>query len=254
MSIIATAVRHLLAAGVTGEALVEAIAEMEAAAPAPVDPVAEKRRAYDRERKAKARADAKSGGSPVESADITDKADAAPLALPPKDNNSNPPTHTPEHTPRARGPWDAHVSAWLDWRKKNPFPKPSWTDEQTWRDFKANRKAKRLPCTPSAHARLLRDIERLSDDEWPPGRLFEEIVARGWAAAHDPRETRKLSHDRPSRRPQPSRDNRDPYTQLLDERLGIGNADQPPGEAGRSDAGGRAGHREHVAALARNRG
>lgn len=36
MSIIATAVKHLLAAGVTGDALVQAIAEMEANAPVPV--------------------------------------------------------------------------------------------------------------------------------------------------------------------------------------------------------------------------
>ncbi len=67
MSIIATAVKHLIAAGVSGDDLVRAIAEMEAAQPVAVDPVAEKRRAYDRERK---RNKAKSsGGIPVESAE-----------------------------------------------------------------------------------------------------------------------------------------------------------------------------------------
>lgn len=45
MSVIATAVRHLMAAGVTGEALVAAIAEMEAAQPK--DAAAERRRARD---------------------------------------------------------------------------------------------------------------------------------------------------------------------------------------------------------------
>jgi hypothetical protein len=66
---------------------------------------------------------------------------------------------------------------------------PVWCpNRQLWVDFKANRKAKRLPNTATAHAKLLRDIETLSDNDWPPGRLFEAIVARGWAAAHDPRE------------------------------------------------------------------
>lgn len=55
MGIIATAVEHLIAAGIGGADLVKAIADMEAAAlqaatPAKSD-AAEKRRAYDRERK-----------------------------------------------------------------------------------------------------------------------------------------------------------------------------------------------------------
>jgi hypothetical protein len=98
-----------------------------------------------------------------------------PLSRPPNENISNPPTHTPpDITTRAR--------------EADPFPKPDWADLQVWRDLKANRKAKRLPCTPTAHAKLLRDIGKMASDEWPPGRLLEAIVARGWAAAYDPRE------------------------------------------------------------------
>lgn len=226
--------RLLVAKGLSAEDILEIAETMDA--PKGRSAAAERQARYRARKAGKSQADAVTSDV---TRDVTD-GDAAPLALPPKDNNSNPPTHTPEHTPRAR--------------KADDFPMPEFCrDEQTWRDFKANRKAKRLPCTPSAHAKLLRDIERLSDDEWPPGRLFEEIVARGWAAAHDPRETRKPSNDRPSHRPQPPRDNRDPYTQLLDERLGLGDAERPPDQAGRSDAGDRAGHREHVPALARNR-
>lgn len=66
MSVIATAVRHLMAAGVTGEDLIAAIADMEQAQPK--DAAAERRRAWDRERKRKAKAD-RSGGIPVESAE-----------------------------------------------------------------------------------------------------------------------------------------------------------------------------------------
>lgn len=83
MSIIATAVKHLIAAGVSGDDLVRAIAEMEAAQPVKLDPIAEKRRAYDRERKRNRVRN--SGGIPVES--------AAPP--PPNDIYSNPPPVTP---------------------------------------------------------------------------------------------------------------------------------------------------------------
>lgn len=115
---------------------------------------------------------------------VTDPA----LSPSPNENNSNPHPHThPDITPQARG----------------DFPKPDWCEAQVWRDLKANRKAKRLPCTATAHAKLLRDLEKLSDDDWPPGRLLEAIVARGWAAAYDPRET--SANDRQhSRVPKPT--------------------------------------------------
>lgn len=80
MSVIATAVKYLLAAGVTGDALVEAIAEMEAAQPAKIDHAAENRRAYDRERKRRKKS--LSTGIPV------DRVESAP---PPNDIYSNPP-------------------------------------------------------------------------------------------------------------------------------------------------------------------
>ena len=69
MSIIATALKHLIAAGVSGDDLVRAVAEMEAALPPQVDAVAEKRRAYDRERKRVAKEN-RSTGIPPESAEI----------------------------------------------------------------------------------------------------------------------------------------------------------------------------------------
>ena len=184
MSVIATAVRHLMAAGVTGEALVQAIADMEASQPK--DAVAEKRRAYDRERKRAAKLD-RSTGIPPESAESTESAESPPLSRPPNENKSNPPTHTPpDITTRARG---------------GDFPCPDWAEAGLWRDLKANRKAKRLPNTPTAHAKFLRDILALVDDDWPPGRLLEAIVGRGWAAAYDPREKPNVRNLQPTRSP-----------------------------------------------------
>jgi|GEM_PF-3543637 len=173
MSIIATAVRHLMAAGVTGEALIEAIAEMEAAQPK--DAAAEKRRAYDRERKARLRDEAKSGGSPVESAANADAPAPSPF---PNENKSNPNPHPhPEQTP-------ARVRA-------DNFPCPEWCKPEVWRDLKANRKTKRLTNTATAHKQFVAAIEGMADENWPPGKLVEAIAANGWGGPHDPRDDRK---------------------------------------------------------------
>lgn len=87
MSLIATAVKHLLAAGVTGDALVAAIAEMEASAACAVDPVAEKRRAYDRERKRAAKIASSTGIPPeyAETAELVPSLDKERSPRPPKE-------------------------------------------------------------------------------------------------------------------------------------------------------------------------
>ena len=126
MSIIATAVRHLMAAGVTGEALIDAIADMEASQPK--DAAAERRRAWDRERKRKAKADA-SGGIPVESAENAE--------LPPFDKKG-------PHTPKKIKTLSPPISP----PKRVSVPdKPEDVSESTWADWLDLRKRKRAPVT-----------------------------------------------------------------------------------------------------------
>lgn len=112
----------------------------------------------------------------------------APLSLPPNENNSNPPTHTPgTQTPA---------------RKADPFPMPVWCrDPQHWSDLKANRKAKKLANTATAHRQFVAAVERMATDEWPPGRLLEAIAAKGWGGAHDPRDDRNPGNDRRNSQP-----------------------------------------------------
>ncbi|WPZ05504.1 hypothetical protein [Pelagerythrobacter marinus] len=172
MSVIATAVRHLMAAGVTGEELCAAIAEMEAdirAEPKPRSAGAIRQQRYRERNKA---------SQVTES----DGCDASPSLSPsPKENKSNPHPHThPENTTRTR--------------KAEDFPCPDWADPNVWRDLKRNRKAKRLANTPTAHKRFVEAVEAMADDEWPPGRLLEGIVAKGWGGAHDPRENGKSNN------------------------------------------------------------
>lgn len=74
--------------------------------------------------------------------------------------------------------------------KTDVFPRPDWADPDVWADLLKNRKTKGTPNTATAYRKLIKDIMAMADDDWPPGRLLEAIVARGWAAAYDPREHR----------------------------------------------------------------
>lgn len=211
MSVITTALRHLINAGVTGDALVSAISEIEAEflshLPRPdqaktVDDAAEKRRAYDRERKrAKKAAQSGSTGIPPEKSGIpqsdgnsTGNDEAAPtLSLPPNENNSNPPTHThPDITPPAREaiPFDAHVTArnealaagWKPKRKrKSPaaglLARPTDVSDQVWADFLKHRKTVGGDVSETVIAGFRREADRVG---WPLQRAMEESILRGW--------------------------------------------------------------------------
>lgn len=113
------------------------------------------------------------------------------LSLPPNENISNPPTHTPPDI------YPARVRA-------DHFPRPEWADAAVWADFLQNRKAKRLKNTATAYRGFLADIARHSSDEWPPGRLLEYATMKGWGAIYKPEERtsdrsikHRVGHDEP---------------------------------------------------------
>lgn len=84
-----------------------------------------------------------------------------PLSLPPNENISNPPTHTPGYnTPRVKG-----------------LAKPEGVSEQIWADFLAHRKAKRAPVTETVLAGINREASR---GGWTLEAALAETVFRGW--------------------------------------------------------------------------
>lgn len=106
------------------------------------------------------------------------------------------PPHEVHHTPAPRAPNTPRYIIPSDdksssgrARKVDAFPMPDGIDPQHWQDFLTNRKQKRTPNTATAHKRLLADLARLADEEWPPGRLIEHAAERGWAAIYDPRQS-----------------------------------------------------------------
>ncbi len=65
---------------------------------------------------------------------------------------------------------------------------PDGVDPGHWRDFRANRRRKRLTDTETAYAAQLRAIERYATAEWPPGRLVRHAAEMGWGKIVDPTE------------------------------------------------------------------
>ncbi|MGR4893359.1 HNH endonuclease [Sphingopyxis sp. LARHCG72] len=172
-------------------------------------------------------------------------ADTGPLPLPPNDNNSNPPTPTPENnTPRVREAADGHVTDWLAWREKNPFPKPYFSRPQPWADFLKNRKEKRQPNTVTAHDKMLRDVAKIAARTgWPPGRVFLACVEEGWAGIYETNEMKAAINANGNGGNQRSarqslggqRDNRDGFKRACDDWID---------EAQRSATGGDGGSRQ----------
>lgn len=126
----------------------------------------EDRRAKDRERQRRHRA---SRNVAVTACDSTD---APPAALD-KETPPTPPKEINPTTPRTH-----------EGRGREAFPRPDWADRQVWSDLLANRRKKNLANTASAHRKLLADIAKLVDEDWPPGRVLEAAVSRGWGAIY----------------------------------------------------------------------
>ncbi|WP_206432121.1 hypothetical protein, partial [Sphingomonas sp. ABOLF] len=90
------------------------------------------------------------------------------------------------------------------WPKDMP-PPAGVTDDQ-WAGFIDHRKAKRNALTPRAYQLLVAKLAEHASDEWPPGRLVDLIVERGWLTfepswilnSTGPRNGQRPHYDRPS--------------------------------------------------------
>ncbi len=157
MSAIAVAVKHMLAAGMGSDAIVAAVAEMEAALAAPIDAVAEKRRAYDRERKRSMRM---SGGSPVESAESADNTPSP----------SSPPD--PPNTP-APGKYNTRA-------RKADFVLPDWVPKAEWEAFDEMRKATGHKMTDKARVIAIRELDKLRSAGNDPAAVLNQSTMKSW--------------------------------------------------------------------------
>lgn len=175
MSLIATAVKHMIAAGMDADAIVAAVADMEAE----ITPTKSK----GAERQARYRERNKTSQSVT-----SDDSDANPSPLCPPLDKETPPTPPKEINPPPISP--------------QPFPRLPIADAGLWADFLKNRKAKRLPNTATAHERLKRDLAAMaSQTGWTEAAIFRACVERGWGGIYDPTDGAK-----PSAKPEAHKD------------------------------------------------
>lgn len=188
---------RLIASGTPAE-LVGEVAMALASARAQADALAARRERdanRQQDRRDRLKAEASSRDVTVHHVTSRDIADEAPsLDKNPQTPKINPTPHThegpaPEAPPAAR--------AWAC---------PAGVDPDHWRDFRANRRKKRLTDTETAYRAQLRLIERFATAEWPPGRLVEKAAEKGWGTIVDPSEYEDQSN---GNRPANHRRNRD---------------------------------------------
>lgn len=223
----ASVLRALQAAGATTDmiiAAVEADAAIESAR-------REKKRAGNRERQRRFR-EAHNADNALHDVTERDERDVSPHEVSSSPLSSSEPKGSSENnTLRAR--------------KAEPFPRPEWADEAVWRDFLANRKRKRMTNSPTAYRQFLGDLDRLADDEWPPGRLLELAAGKGWGSINRPDQDNRNGH-----RQYRNDDAASALNRMVIEACGFGGgADQMPqaggpdfDERGRSEGLGSIGH------------
>jgi uncharacterized protein YdaU (DUF1376 family) len=91
------------------------------------------------------------------------------------------PTDTDTDTERASNEAQDARALWL-------VP-PVAVSKQTWADFKANRRRKKLGFTPSTYDHLRKELARVSSlTGIPPPSLLEHAAAQGWGGIYDPNE------------------------------------------------------------------
>jgi hypothetical protein len=86
------------------------------------------------------------------------------------------------------------------------MPPPAGVTADQWAGFIDHRKAKRNSLTPRAYQLLLAKLDEHASDEWPPGRIVDLIVERGWLTfepswilnSTGPRNAQRPHHERPS--------------------------------------------------------
>lgn len=179
MSVLAAALRHMLAAGMDQEAILAAVSEMErmlrAEAANDIGPSkgALRQRRYEERKRQKASESVRNDAGPSED-------DASPSL----DKEKSP---TP---PKEIKPTPGVVTALA--RKAGGFGPPDGVPLDRWNALCQQRKK---PVTEIAYNRMCKTLREGVEAGWPPGELVERSIERGYETVFVPKEQR---HERPN--------------------------------------------------------
>jgi hypothetical protein len=161
MSLIATAVKHMMAAGMDADAICAAVADMEAS----IDT-----RSTAAQRQARYRERNKASQSVTQRNDVT--LNPSPL-IPPLKAPPDPLKITPPISPHP--PCVARAK----------FPPPDGVEAGQWAAFRQQR---RKPINDRSYTLLCNKLKGLAEDGWPPGQMIDLAIERGWETVFEPKE------------------------------------------------------------------
>ena len=235
MSVVAIALKHLIDAGVSGDDLVRAIAEIETAlveqlritrdaSPTITRDVTQRSSAAERQALYRKRLKDRRDGTGItrdvtqtitrdaerDAGDVTDVTDPLPLPKPP---------HTPQ-TPTPTGidlfacareadPITVLAGLRLAWAMANlaaiaeirpkagGFPCPPGVSIEQWKGFVQHRRQHKKggPLNDRAYTLLCNKLAELSADGWPPGDMIDLAIERGWLTVFKPHDQRNNGYD-----------------------------------------------------------
>lgn len=203
---------RLIACGTPAELVGEvamALAKAEAAAAAQVEAAmaptkgALRMRRY-RERHTPSPSVTSDAGDAQVTESVTDPAPSPPPLLSPQTPQTTPPPLPHPENSDASTREGRPVRAKSRWPRA--MPPPAGVSEEQWVGFIEHRKAKRQPLTDRAYQLLTNRLTEHANDEWPPGRIVDLIVERGWLTFEphwitrtaETRNVTRAYHDRPS--------------------------------------------------------
>lgn len=195
MSVIASALKHMLAAGMPAEAIVAAVAAMEAeiaAAPRPRTAGAI-RTARWRENKASHASQSVTCDDGDASVTPTPSLDKEKSPRPPKEINPNPVGETRDREaadpvlPVSVRLAVAIATCQAIQRIKPPFALPSHIPSEPWADFVAMRQRMRKPMTDRAKQLAVAELDKLADQGWPPGDVLNNSIMNSYQGLVPPK-------------------------------------------------------------------
>jgi hypothetical protein len=168
MSFTAAALKLLADRGLTAHE----IAEIAAANETPVISAYEKRKAYDRQRKAEKRAENKSGG--MSGGNPPDPA--------PNEIDILTPTRETKTEPKgsSKSPVQREKLAAIGTCLKAAYPAPMGVTEEVWIDFLQSPKRCKAGMSKTAYAGICNNLTELAEHGFPPGEMLALAVERGW--------------------------------------------------------------------------
>jgi len=177
----------MIAAGLTGEQMLDIVRGIEADAK-PKDRTGAERQARHRD-KMRAERDAVTRDITRGTVTAAPSPLAPPLKSPPDPQKITPPISPQPIVVETRDPFDIlqDVIEVIADDVKKKLPAPVGVDRGQWTAF---RKQRKKALTDRAYLMICKKLSTLAEDGWPPGDMIDRAIERGWETVFEPKDNR----------------------------------------------------------------